>query len=161
LDLAQVDAGAAGAVVRQLRRARDAVEVEQLQQVGQLDPLVELFQLLLELSVFQLAIGLEVLRQRVQLAHPLRDDGLDRFGEGVLLEQRLDQAVGGQGAEQGVVEGAAGWVGHGRSRWGGLPSDYGGGPPKDRRTRRTTGWPSSRPTNSTSRRFAGEPTFPS
>src|SRR5262249_44601407 len=113
LDLAQVDADTARSVVGQLDRALQLVEIEELEQFRQIDALVECFELRLEFGVLELVVDLEILGQRIQIAHPLRDDGLDTVGEGISAEQRLDEAVDGERAEELAVESAASFKRHG------------------------------------------------
>src|SRR5262249_18350950 len=90
----------------------DPVQLHQADQLRQVDLLVKLFELGLEGDVLDLA-ALQVPAQEVQLAQPLAEDRLDRVGDQVLGEQRLDQAVGQERAANLLVERAGGLNGHG------------------------------------------------
>src|SRR5262249_31218112 len=79
------------------------VEFEKVDQLGQIDAAVQFFELLLKVDVFQLLV-LEVLAERVELDQPFLDDRPDGLGKQVAAEERLNQPIGHQRANELFVE---------------------------------------------------------
>ena len=81
----------------------EPVQIDELDQVRQVNALVQAFQLGLELGVLEHLV-LQVAAQFVEVEHPFVDDRLHGVGEKAAGEERLDQAVRHQRAQDALIE---------------------------------------------------------
>src|SRR5436309_6578472 len=99
VEAGELDHPGAHAQVRILEVGAQLVEVNGGQQLRQLDPVVELLDLCLPHRGTD-AAGLQVPAHVVEVPHLVVGDGPDRRRERVAGEERLEQRVGGDGAEE-------------------------------------------------------------